>query len=113
MTMQGSGGAPKQTPVWRESERKRETGVRLPLLRRVDQLVLDRVKGRLRAGPQPELAQDIGDVRPGRSFRDEQRGADLLVAHPLAQQPEHVLLAVGQRFDELLVRALLAAHPLR
>ena len=70
------------------------------VLGRLDQLVLDRVERGLRPRREPELAQDVRDVGPGGPLGDEQGRADLLVAHPLAEQVEDVLLAIGQRLDE-------------
>src|SRR4051795_9224492 len=76
------------------------------------QLVLDRPQGRLRPRRETELAEDVRNVGPGGALGDEQRGADLLVAHPLAEKPKDVLLAVGQRLDGLVLAGLLGAHPL-
>src|SRR5947207_13140591 len=63
---------------------------------RFGQLVLHGPEGGLRPGRQAELAEDIGDVGPCRSLGDEERRSDLLVAHPLSQQPQDVLLAIGE-----------------
>src|SRR5438876_5169266 len=79
---------------------------------RLGQLVLDRPESRLGPRGEPELAEDVRHVGPGRPFRDEQGGTDLLVAHPPAEQPDDVLLAIGQGFDRLALAALLRAHPL-
>src|SRR6476646_2098361 len=76
------------------------------------QLVLDRPEGRLRPRREAELAEDVRDVGPGGPLRDEQGRPDLLVAHPLAEQPEDVLLAIGQRLDRLIIAGLLRPHPL-
>src|SRR5690242_7292993 len=79
----------------------------------VDELVLDRVQRGLGPRREPELAKDVRHVRPRRPFRDEQLCADLLVAHPLPEESEHVLLAIGQWLRELLVGRLLGALALR
>ena len=44
-------------------------------LRRLDQLVLDRVEGGLRPRREPELAEDVRDVGPGGPLGDEQRAS--------------------------------------
>ena len=83
------------------SSRQGVTRARRVSLGRLDQLVFHGVERGLCPRRQPELAEDVRDVGPGRPLGDEQRGADLLVAHPLPEQAEDVLLAIGQRLDEL------------
>src|SRR5579859_6702342 len=48
-----------------------------------------------------ELGEDVGDVHAGGLGRDEQLGADLAVGLAPGEQPEHVALAVGQRFGQI------------
>ena len=43
----------------------------------------------------------LRDVRAGRPLGDEEGGRDLLVTHALPEQPEDVLLALGQRLHRL------------
>src|SRR4029079_12536954 len=71
------------------------------------ELVLDRPEGCLRPRREAELAEDVRDVGPGGPLRDEEGRPDLLVAHPLAEQPEDVLLAIGQGLDGLVLASLL------
>src|SRR3954452_15538928 len=75
---------------------------RTSALLRLRELVLDRPQRCLGPRREAELAEDVRDVRPRRPFGDEQLRADLLVRETLAEQPQDVLLAIGQRLDRVL-----------
>ena len=70
-----------------------------------------RDRGRLGPARRPQLGQDVGDVDAGRLRRDEQLGADLLVAVPGGQQPQH--LDARGRSARPAARAPHAARPRR
>src|SRR5438874_1450962 len=66
---------------------------------RSGQAVVDGIQRGLRPAREPELAEDVADVRPRRSLGDDERGRDLLVAHALTDEPEDIALALRQRLD--------------
>jgi hypothetical protein len=52
-------------------------------------------RGRLVATGDPELGEDVGDMKKGGLLRDEQRLADLPVGPARSHQGEHFSLAAG------------------